>query len=172
MATHSSILAWEIPWTGEPCGLQSMGSQQTWLQLSDSTAEGGKPGTERQRAQDIAYMWGLKKKVQVDLFMKQKQRHECRKQMYGYQGIGERINWEIGTDVYTPRECVSDCDPVDCSLPGSSVHGILQASSHFLLQGIFPTQELNLGLLYCWQILYCPSHEGSPHITLLYIKEN
>ena len=28
MATHSSILAWEIPWTGEPGGLQSMGSQR------------------------------------------------------------------------------------------------------------------------------------------------
>ena len=27
MATHSSILAWEIPWTEEPCGLQSMGSR-------------------------------------------------------------------------------------------------------------------------------------------------
>ena len=26
MATHSRILAWEIPWTGESCGLQSMGS--------------------------------------------------------------------------------------------------------------------------------------------------
>ena len=25
MATHSSILAWEITWTEEPCGLQSMG---------------------------------------------------------------------------------------------------------------------------------------------------
>ena len=28
MATHSSILAWEIPQTEEPCGLQSMGSQR------------------------------------------------------------------------------------------------------------------------------------------------
>ena len=27
MATHSSILAWRIPWTEEPCGLQFMGSQ-------------------------------------------------------------------------------------------------------------------------------------------------
>ena len=27
MATHSSILAWKIPWTEEPDGLQSMGSQ-------------------------------------------------------------------------------------------------------------------------------------------------
>ena len=32
MATHSSILAWRIPWTEEPGGLQSTGSQsQTWL---------------------------------------------------------------------------------------------------------------------------------------------
>ena len=28
MATHSNILAWEIPWTEEPSGLQFMGSQQ------------------------------------------------------------------------------------------------------------------------------------------------
>ena len=33
MATHSSILAWEISWTEEPGSLQSMESQkiQTWL---------------------------------------------------------------------------------------------------------------------------------------------
>ena len=29
MATHSSILVWEIPWTEEPGGLQSMGSQES-----------------------------------------------------------------------------------------------------------------------------------------------
>ena len=28
MATHSSILAWKIPWTEEPGGLQSIGSQR------------------------------------------------------------------------------------------------------------------------------------------------
>ena len=28
MATHSTILAWEIPWTEEPGGLQSMGWQR------------------------------------------------------------------------------------------------------------------------------------------------
>ena len=28
MATHSSILAWEIPWTEEPCRVQSRGSQR------------------------------------------------------------------------------------------------------------------------------------------------
>ena len=37
MAAHSSILAWRIPWTKEPCRLQFMGSQRgTWL--SKSTA--------------------------------------------------------------------------------------------------------------------------------------
>ena len=29
MATHSSILAWRIPWTEEPGGLQSMGLQES-----------------------------------------------------------------------------------------------------------------------------------------------
>ena len=59
------------------------------------------------------------------------------------------------------------CDPMGCSLPGSSVHRILQAKiskwgCHSLLQGIFPTQRLNPGLLHCRQILYCLSHQGSP----------
>ena len=31
MVTHSSILAWEIPWTEEPGGLQSMGSQKSQM---------------------------------------------------------------------------------------------------------------------------------------------
>ena len=40
MATHSSILAWRIPWTEEPGGLQSMGSQRVdmtvWPTLSEN----------------------------------------------------------------------------------------------------------------------------------------
>ena len=34
MATHSSILAWKIPWTEEPAGLQSMGSQRVGHDLA------------------------------------------------------------------------------------------------------------------------------------------
>ena len=30
MATQSTILAWRAPWTEEPCGLESMGSQKNW----------------------------------------------------------------------------------------------------------------------------------------------
>ena len=57
------------------------------------------------------------------------------------------------------------CDPVDYSLLGSSVHGISQARilewvCHFLLQGFFPTQGLNPGLLHCRQTLYRLSHQG------------
>ena len=38
MATHSSILAWKIPWTEEPGRLQSMGSQKSQTRLSDFTS--------------------------------------------------------------------------------------------------------------------------------------
>ena len=37
MATHSSILTWETPWTEEPGGLQSVGSQKSLTQLSEQT---------------------------------------------------------------------------------------------------------------------------------------
>ena len=39
MATHSRILAWKIPWTEEPGGLQSMGSQE--LDLTEQACLGG-----------------------------------------------------------------------------------------------------------------------------------
>ena len=64
------------------------------------------------------------------------------------------------------RQVMSDsCDPMDCSLLGSSVHGILQArilelSCCALLQGIFLTQGWNLGLLHCRQMIYRLSYEG------------
>ena len=49
---------------------------------------------------------------------------------------------------------------MDCSLPGSSVHGILQANTgvgcHALLQGIFLTQGSNLHLLWLLHMLWPP----------------
>ena len=38
MATHSSVLAWRIPGTGEPGGLPSMGSHKKWLSSSSSSS--------------------------------------------------------------------------------------------------------------------------------------
>ena len=39
MAIHSSILTWEIPWTEELGGIQSMGLQKSLIQLSDLTRQ-------------------------------------------------------------------------------------------------------------------------------------
>ena len=63
--------------------------------------------------------------------------------------------------------CPTLFKPIDCSLSGSSIHAILQARilewvAISLLQGIFPTQESNLGLLHCREMVYQLSYEGSP----------
>ena len=64
------------------------------------------------------------------------------------------------------QSCPTLCDPMDCSLPGLSVRGIFPGKGigvgcRFLLQGIFPTQGSNSGLLHCTQTLYRLSHQGS-----------
>ena len=68
--------------------------------------------------------------------------------------------------------CPTLCNPMDCNLPASSVHGILQTR---ILEwvampssrgsgglGRSPIHRLSPGLLHCRQILYHLSHHGSP----------
>ena len=67
------------------------------------------------------------------------------------------------------QSCPTLCYPMDCSPPGSSVQGDSPGKNtgmgcYTLLQGIFPTQGLDPGLLHCRRILYCLSHQGSPRI--------
>ena len=67
------------------------------------------------------------------------------------------------------QSCLTLCDPVDYSPPGSSVHGDSTGKNtgvgcHALLQGISPTQGSNSGLPHCSQILYHLSYQGSPRI--------
>ena len=70
MATHSSVLAWRIPRTGEPGGLQSM----------------------------------------------------------GLHGVGHnRSDLAAAATMCCAQSCLTLCNPMDCSRPGSSIHGILQA---------------------------------------------
>ena len=58
--------------------------------------------------------------------------------------------------------CPILCDPMDCSLPGSSAHGILQARYWLLFPIPIPRDIPNPGLLYCRQILYhWTTREGS-----------
>ena len=70
------------------------------------------------------------------------------------------------------QSCLILCDPVDYSLPGSSVLGILQARilswvAIPFARETFPTQGLNLGLLHCRQILYHLSHREAPRKPIL-----
>ena len=86
---------------------------------------------------------------------------------------GEFRELTVCTDVHTHhicvlcteslQSCLTLCNATDYSLPGSSVHGILQAKNtgegcHALLQGIFPIQGLNPYLL-------CLLHRQAPPIS-------
>ena len=67
------------------------------------------------------------------------------------------------------RSCLTLCNPMDCRLSGSSVHGDSPGKNtgvgyHALLQGTVPTQGWNPGLLHFRQILHHLSHQGSPRI--------
>ena len=80
-----------------------------------------------------------------------------------------KVHW-AGKTLLVTQLCLTLCDPMNCSLPGSSVHGIFQARilewvASPLLQGIFLTQGLNLCLLCLlhWQADSLPlSYLGSP----------
>ena len=71
---------------------------------------------------------------------------------------------DIWHDIEVTQLCPILCDPMDCSLPGSSVRGIL-LGCRFLLQEIFPTQGSNPGLPHCRQTLYHLSHQGSGQVN-------
>ena len=60
------------------------------------------------------------------------------------------------------HSCLTLCDPMDYTVPGILQARITRVGSLSLLQGIFPTQGLNIGLRHCRQILYQLSHDGSP----------
>ena len=70
-----------------------------------------------------------------------------------------KIIVQLKVDVLVTQSCPTLCDPKDCSPPGSSIHGILQArilewTASSLAQRIFLTQGSNPGLLCCRQSLY------------------
>ena len=68
---------------------------------------------------------------------------------------GRVIFWSEGK---VAQSCPTLCDPMDYISPGQNT-GVDSLSLH---QGIFPTQELNQGLLCCRWILYQLSYQGSP----------
>ena len=101
--------------------------------------------------------------------------------------VGELTGWVIWTSwklqgkllekqgvcVLKSLSGVRLCDPMDCSLLGSPVHGGSSGNNtrvgcHALLEGIFPTRGSSPGLPHCRQILYQLNHQGSPR-TLTWV---
>ena len=76
----------------------------------------------------------------------------------GWSAVVAGKDWTWKTLLHALVTRPSLCNPVDCSPPGSSVHGILQARTLEGLAipslGILATQALNLSLLHCKRILY------------------
>ena len=69
----------------------------------------------------------------------------------------------VALKVKVTQSCPTICDPMDY-IPWNSPGQNTGVGSLSLLQGIFPTQGLNSGLLHCRRILYQLSHKGSPRI--------
>ena len=64
------------------------------------------------------------------------------------------------------QSCPALCDPMDYIVQEILQARILERVSLSLLQGIFPSQGSNPGLLHCRQILYHLSHQRSPYFCL------
>ena len=160
MATHSSVLAWRIPWTEKPGRLQSMGShrvrhteatqqqqQQQHIYVSNHHTVQLKliqcfvsivsQNTKMPSSQLEINKRGLIKKSVIHMVVVQLLSHVRLSLLHGQQPARLLCPWDS---------------------PGKST-GV---GSHSLLQGIFPTQESKLGLLYCRQILYQLRYRGSP----------
>ena len=94
-----------------------------------------------------------------------------REREWGDQGYGWSTSLRQIVKVLVAQRHLTLCDPMDCRLPGSSVHGILQAR---ILEWVaipfsrwsFSSPGSNPSRLHCRQILYCLSHQGSPNLTL------
>ena len=73
-------------------------------------------------------------------------------------GINDKVKVKVA------QSCPILCDPMKLYSPWNSPGQSTGVGSLSLLQGVFPTQGSNPGLLHCRQILYQLSHKGSPVI--------
>ena len=85
--------------------------------------------------------------------------------------VSSSVSIECACDMpcLVAQSCLTLCNPMDCSPPGSFVHGDSPGKNTGMgclafLQGIFPTHGLNPGLPHCRWILYWLSHQGNPRI--------
>ena len=88
--------------------------------------------------------------------------------------------WDFMCVMYLVTQlCLTPWDPMDYSLPDSSVHGDFSGKNtavgcHALLQGIFPTKKMNPGLPHCRIFFFLPSEPPGKlvrlHENLLIVK--
>ena len=118
MATHSSILAWRIPGTGEPGGLPSMGSHRVGHDWSDLAAA----------ATGSCCCVTLIVSDSVRPHRRQPTRLLCPWDSPGKNtGVGCHLLlhcMKVKSESEVAQSCPTPSDPRDCGLPGSSVHGI------------------------------------------------
>ena len=115
MATHSSVLAWRIPGTGEPGGLPSMGSHRVghdWSDLASSSSSKCLKICSDSHPKPKPNLWSFVQSNQ-DVFKY-------------YFIVSYRILQFLCVYVCWLTSCYILCDPVDCSPPSFSFHGILQ----------------------------------------------
>ena len=108
VAPHSSVLAWEIPWTEEPGGLQSMGWQKSQTQLSSNNNK--------------------HQHVIVNLEQKKTTNKFSQKSITITLLISSfPTSLSLDLLVKVAQSCLTLCDPTDHSPLDSFVHGISQA---------------------------------------------
>ena len=123
MATHPSTLAWRIPWTEEPGGLQSMGPQRVGHDLSDLACTGFGPRSLEGPSEPSSSLYDF-------LYM--------------------RTSWGQWTELHfssVAQSCPALCDPMNCSTPGLPVHHQLpeftQTHVHQVGDDIQPSHPLS-----------------------------
>ena len=80
--------------------------------------------------------------------------------MYYKTYLKDNLNIQ-STEIHSQKKEIIQNQPLGFLCPWNSPGKNTGVGCHSLLQGIFPTQGLNLGLLHCRQILYHLSHLGS-----------
>ena len=108
IATHSIFLAWRIPWTEESGRLQPTRLLYPWKFSGKTTGVGCHfllQGIFPTQGSNLGLL-------------------HCRQFLYPLSHLGSLILCCCSS---VTKLCLTLCDPVDCSSPGSSIHGILQA---------------------------------------------
>ena len=175
MTTHSTISAWEIPWTEEPDGPQR-GCKESDM-TERLTLSRDNLCLFKQMCTSILIPPFAQIAAYCDLNLAALPicigAHSisiCKVVPHPVH-VSVSVGWILrsqtsGIDlvVLIVQSCLILCNPTDCSLPGSYVHGDSPGKNtgvgcHALLQGVFPTQGSNPGLPCCRQILYHLHHQ-------------